>query len=151
MNILLEPPYYPQFIDNKTIVIIGGRGTGKTVTLRSIHFSNNKISQSKINLGIYFRATKNQVQAFAGKQLDEPEWKLAFQHYINLQLCIEMLDLLESITSVSNWSIGEFQHLDILCKRFSITDKPNTIKEINIELQKKLYRLDSVYNRPRSS
>ena len=153
----VEPPYYRQFIDNKTIVIMGGRGTGKTVTLRSIHFSNNKISQSKINLGIYFRATKNQVQAFTGKQLDEEEWKHAFQHYINLQLCTELLDLLESLSSTMTWSNEESQQLKILCKHFSIGDELNNINEIGLEFQKMVidltqYIIDpSQINRPKYS
>ena len=60
----VEPPYYGEFTDSRPMFLVGGRGTGKTIALRSLHFTNPAGPKHHGLLGIYVRAFKNRVRAF---------------------------------------------------------------------------------------
>ena len=93
----VRPPYYDQFVGNEPVFLVGGRGTGKTVALRSLHFRNS--SGGKTQLGIYIKAFKNRVQAFSGANLDIDTQQKAFEHYMNLLCCYELAQLCLRMTS----------------------------------------------------
>lgn len=87
----VRPPYYDQFVGNEPVFLVGGRGTGKTVALRSMHFRNSQGPQTQ--LGIYIKAFKNRVQAFSAANLNPDVQVRAFEHYMNLICCYELAQL----------------------------------------------------------
>ena len=81
----VRPPYYDQFVGHEPVFLLGGRGTGKTVTLRSLNFRN--ATEDEFQTGIYVKAFKNRVEAFSGANIDSETQIRAFEHYMNLLCC----------------------------------------------------------------
>lgn len=93
-----QPPYWRELSDGGPAFLIGGRGTGKTTSLRNMSFQG----QARLHgddpkewqsVGIYWRVGTNAVAAFRGQRLAVEEWTRAFSHYVNLELCTKILEL----------------------------------------------------------
>ncbi|MBL8802965.1 MAG: hypothetical protein JNN27_13260 [Planctomycetes bacterium] len=97
-NLFIVPPYFKKLEVPRPCILIGGRGTGKTTSLRSLRFDASEarrksegVSPRDINYwGIYVRMNKNRVRAFQGAGLSVDQWNRAFAHYFNL-LCVSEL------------------------------------------------------------
>ena len=87
-SLFVEPPYFSRLLEARPCVLIGGRGTGKTTSLRSLRFDSARAS-----VGIYVRFNKNRVRAFVGAGLSEDDWARVFAHYFNLLACQELCAL----------------------------------------------------------
>lgn len=92
-----KPAYFDRLLGMTPSFLVGGRGTGKTTTLRSMSFrgqariSKNPDPASWSVLGAYWKAEPNTVSAFRGKGLSSDEWTPIFSHYLNLRLCALVL------------------------------------------------------------
>lgn len=90
-----EPNYFPELISPRPCMLIGGRGTGKTTTLKGLSYEgqyqiNNENSAEIKNwsyYGLYFRINTNRVTIFKGPELSEEIWSKLFAHYFNLLIC----------------------------------------------------------------
>lgn len=102
-DLFIAPPYFAKLETARPCVLIGGRGTGKTTSLRSLRFDATAARLRSDNLpttelsyyGIYIRINKNRVRAFQGSQFPEDYWNKAFAHYFNLLCCVELCQLVE--------------------------------------------------------
>ena len=89
---------------SKALVIVGGRGCGKTTLLRyfchATQFSPRKYELTTTDLshiGLYWRADTNFLNAFVGGGESEETWRSAFQHLLACELSSEILRALRSI------------------------------------------------------
>jgi len=85
------PVYWGELVGLRPCVLVGGRGTGKTTTLRGLAYGG----QSSLRgddlsnwdaIGAYWRVDSMVVSAFWGRSLDESDWIGAFSHYVNLKM-----------------------------------------------------------------
>lgn len=93
----VTPPYYQRLKSLKPLFLIGGRGTGKTVSLKSLRYDNTGLYNSQrfpidnINIGTYIRFNKNRVTVFdKDEDTENLKWDKLFAHYFNL-LCADEL------------------------------------------------------------
>ena len=100
-DLFIAPPYFPKLEAARPCFLIGGRGTGKTTSLRSLRFdaslarlTSDSVPAEKLPYyGVYIRINKNRVRAFQGPQLTEEQWDKAFAHYFNILCCSELCRL----------------------------------------------------------
>ena len=144
----VEPPYYQRFLDIGPTFLIGGRGTGKTIALRSLHFSNKDSAGRPRHLGIYVKAFKNRVAAFSGTHLENDVWVAAFEHYMNLLCCIELADMCAEVGSDEVTPVRR-SSVRLLCEHFSIKNVPDTYRDLYDELRVQLARLTKFVVAPR--
>lgn len=92
------PLYFKQLLGITPAFLVGGRGTGKTTTLRSMSFGGQaRISRSLSPsswqvVGAYWKVEPNVVSVFRGKGVREELWSQVFSHYLNLKLSSLVID-----------------------------------------------------------
>jgi hypothetical protein len=95
-----EPGYFPELVSDRSCVLVGGRGSGKTTVLRGLSYQGqhalgrNRPVAEWPYYGFYLRIHTGRVMAFAGPGLPEPEWQPLFAHYANVLLCELVLEFL---------------------------------------------------------
>ncbi|WP_242090864.1 hypothetical protein [Curtobacterium sp. DN_7.5] len=96
-SMFTTPVYWSQLRGLRPCFLIGGRGTGKTTTLRSLCYEGQAALRSRSiadwgMIGVYWRVDAGVVNTFRGRGLDEDQWEGLFAHYLNLQLVHQLLD-----------------------------------------------------------
>jgi hypothetical protein len=100
-ELFVEPTYLTKLEASRPCFLVGGRGTGKTTSLQSLHYQSTLerlesegmgFSEQRY-LGIHIRLNKNRVRAFQGGQIDQDTWSKIFAHYVNLLVCLELAKL----------------------------------------------------------
>ncbi|WP_157377080.1 ORC-CDC6 family AAA ATPase [Agromyces sp. Root1464] len=92
------PLYFHKLLGLTPAFLIGGRGTGKTTTLRSMSYRGQaKVSKSSDPglwpvIGAYWKVEPSVVTAFKGRGVDEDTWTRVFSHYLNLRLSALVVD-----------------------------------------------------------
>lgn len=112
-DLFSEPAYWDRLSDTKPCLIVGGRGTGKTTTLRQLAYEGQyRLHGSDIAswsaLGLYWRIETNLTATFQGTRLSEADWIRTFSHYINLQF----VDMLVSFVTWRQSTLGEATRLN---------------------------------------
>ena len=94
--------FYTRLMKNKAAVLIGGRGTGKTMVLKSMAFEykmNSTSSQecwvNDLYIGCYIRIDTNIVSNFRGRGLNADTWGALFAHYFNLRVVQQIVKTLK--------------------------------------------------------
>ena len=90
-----EPAYFAHLLGNKSCVLMGGRGSGKTTVLRCLSYEGQEALgkqdlASPAFVGVYYKINTNVVTAFDGSDLDSVDWTRLFGHYLNLTICGEL-------------------------------------------------------------
>lgn len=131
----VKPPYYDKFVGYEPVFLLGGRGTGKTVTLRSLNFRN--ATENNLRTGIYVKAFKNRVEAFSAANIDPDIQIRAFEHYMNLLCCFELVELCIYLQSLRNRHQAIAQTMSLAATHFGIVGPHNdpTILRNNLRLQ----------------
>lgn len=101
-SLFSEPTYFPTLVDRRPTVLVGGRGTGKTTVLRCMTYQGQYALLGddlpallrQPYVGIYRRVNTNRVTAFQGQGRSDDEWTRIFSHYVNLEICENLLDAL---------------------------------------------------------
>ena len=81
-----EPAYFAHLLGNKSCVLMGGRGSGKTTVLRCLSYEGQE-ALGKQNLetpacvGVYYKINTNVVTAFDGPDLEPSDWRKLFGHF----------------------------------------------------------------------
>lgn len=137
-----HPNYWPKLSAVRPCILEGGRGTGKTTALKGMAYEGqfalrgSELKQWE-SIGAYWRIESNVVTSFRGKRISDDDWQSYFAHYVNIQLCLLVLDFLD-------WRKNE---LDIPASL--IPEKWNqvlyyfniskaTVDQLRVNLQKKL-------------
>lgn len=81
-----EPTYFTHLLGNKSCVLTGGRGSGKTTVLRCLSFEGQRALRRQdwaapTHVGVYYRVNTNIVTAFDGPELRQDEWRRIFGHF----------------------------------------------------------------------
>lgn len=118
--------FYSRLLKPKAAVLVGGRGTGKTMLLKSMAFEymvNNKSNEIARQLwertsylGCYIRADTNIVSSFRGRGIDEEEWGLLFAHYFNLRAAQQIV---KTVKILINKDIISGNIIDHFINRYS--------------------------------
>jgi len=88
----------------KALVIVGGRGCGKTTLLRyfchATQFSPRRptiCADDLAHIGLYWRADTNFLNSFTGGQQSPETWRAAFEHLLACELGKEIIRSLSSL------------------------------------------------------
>ena len=109
-RLFTRPSYFPQLTTTHPCFLVGGRGTGKTTTLRSLSFQGQAAlrgSQPSFSdpsswpfVGMYYRVNTNRVRAFGGSEVGDGSWLRLFGHYLNLEFSGLVLGFLQWYTEL---------------------------------------------------
>ncbi|EGG34819.1 conserved domain protein [Paenibacillus sp. HGF5] len=153
--------FYTRLLNNKAAVLVGGRGTGKTMLLKSMAFKykviNKSVNQSQIfwstdhYLGCYIRADTNIVSGFKGRGIDEESWNALFAHYFNLRALQEVVKTV--ITIIDKNIINEIDMEELVQRYVNLlgqnTTKIKTIKDMYQNIQFNMDELVRYINNPK--
>lgn len=147
---------FPQLMKPESpmpMLILGGKGSGKTHIMRYFSFNSKKISYGPdfLNnlakdryLGIYLRCGGLNSSRFQGSNFSEDAWKGLFAYYTDLWFSQLLLQIVEEIINIANCSIDEKLICDEVCNSLfdkKITSIPNTIHGLRAlirDLQKQM-------------
>jgi len=147
-SLFIPPPYLAKLEGKRPSFLIGGRGTGKTTTLRSMRFDANyerlRLTESKVSMryfGIYIRINKNRVRAFQVPELVEEERRRAFAHYFNLLTCQELCQL-------STWLESASESIDFgpVFSAFGLENSIDRVAELEAYISDEISRLELFVN-----
>lgn len=101
----IVPLYYdklPFGEQRKPLVIVGGRGCGKTTLLRYLshrtQFSSSRSFGDQVpTIGLYLKADTQFLRLFQGEELKPKGWEGAFGHFLALTLAAEVLESLNGL------------------------------------------------------
>ncbi len=159
----IVPPFFERisiFADKGSVRILGGRGCGKTMFIRyfshgsSFNAQRRDIPDSELKtVGLYLRPDTG----FCGLMI--PEWlgahqaKLAFSHYVALNLLKDAVQALDSIRGAHfvNGSIdfGDPLLSSALMRQLGLTD--DRVSRLDDELEMKLVELENWVRNPKYS
>lgn len=150
-SMFVEPPYFSQLQEARPCVLIGGRGTGKTTSLRSLRFDSGGLTTESpgqpSSVGIYVRFNKNRVRAFSGAGLSQEEWSRLFAHYFNLLACSELCAYL--IWQANTELGGTAADLDTALVSESLGfGQVRGAQELQLEIRRALVKLQLFVNNP---
>lgn len=148
-----QPSYWDRLSDSRPSLIIGGRGTGKTSTLKQLAYEGQFRSHGGDigkwdGLGLYWRIQTNVTAAFQGDRIQPKDWIRIFSHYINLHF----VDMLSRFVTWRNAELGVQTALDLdqlrrTCIGLSIPE--TTCFEIFAErVTEELLRFEAAINGP---
>ena len=151
-DLFAKPAYFPELEQRRPCVLIGGRGTGKTMVLRGLSYegrqalSNSPPPSDWSYYGLYYKVNTNRVTAFAGPEISEVRWTRLFAHYVNLLLC-------EKISNFMMWyerSVGTSMALapdqfTVVCESMHI-ENVNSFAALSSQIKMSLVRFESLIN-----
>ena len=155
--LFVEPAYFSKLTAKRPCLLVGGRGTGKTTTLKSLRFdataerleSSGKSIDKQMYLGLFVRMNKNRVRAFAGRDLDPQTWQQAFAHYFNLLVCSEFCSLAAWLERIHQraLSVDALQHISL---DLAVTPA-STIADLHSTIIRSITLLEVFINNPASA
>lgn len=115
------PLYFKQLLGITPAFLVGGRGTGKTTTLRSMSFGGQARISGSLSpsawqvVGAYWKVEPNVVSVFRGKGVSEELWSQVFSHYLNLKLSSLVVDYALWLTDAGHKIELEQHRLNLFC------------------------------------
>ena len=155
------PPFFHQLdlkVAKKPRVIIGGRGSGKTMLLRYLShqtmFSSKRESipdESISHIGLYWRVDTQFATAMDKRGVCEDTWQSAFDHLAALMLGMEVLNSLKSIASSTSQVVEEQDLAEIDFQRLNNFNKnlPSSFNELYLNLEELLWTFRTWVNNVR--
>lgn len=147
------PVYFPELMTQRTCVLMGGRGTGKTTVLRCLsyegqHALNTETDITKWdNFGLYYRVNTNRVTAFTGQEKSDDFWHPLFSHYFNLIISELTADFLSwyAKNTLKFSQDDESKILENVCDSLCI-EASGTIEEFKKNVRKSKIKLETYIN-----
>lgn len=139
----------------KALVIVGGRGCGKTTLLRYFchptQFSSRRPSVDEDDIrhiGLYWRADTNFLNSFAGGEQSASIWRSAFEHILACELGKEIIRSLHTLNcSFSRKEkFGELDHVDLSELQEFDSEIGSTLAHVELALQRSRIRLATWIN-----
>lgn len=154
-SLFIQPAYFTKLLARRPCLLIGGRGTGKTTTLRSLRFDAaiarlpvGDTAASLTHFGIYVRINKNRVRAFSGDELTPKEWSQAFAHYFNLLACQEMCSLCSWLEKQA-FPTARAVELGTVAASFGLSNGTVNASILSAALEERLAQLELFVNNPK--
>jgi hypothetical protein len=126
------PPFYADLdllAAKKPRVIIGGRGTGKTMLLRYLsHYTMFSRKRPEVpedavaHIGLYLRADTQFAHAMEGRGIEADTWSSAFEHLLALLLAGEVVRSLSSIADSKSSALTPSQLEKVTFSRLATFD-----------------------------
>ncbi len=142
----------PPFLNNlgiksqtKAIVIVGGRGCGKTTLLRyfchASQFSDkrpNLPEDALLHIGLYWRADTNFLNSFVGGGQTPETWRAAFEHLLACELGKEIIHSLRNLNCnpERQGDYGKLDELDLRAVQDFDESLGRTLTDVEMSLQK---------------
>lgn len=157
----IVPPFFERisiFTDKRSVRILGGRGCGKTMFIRyfshgsALSAERTDVPESELGaIGLYLRPDTGFCGLMSAEWLGAQQAKLAFSHYVALNL---LKDACQSVRSISNakFSIGPIDLGDptlsaALAKQLGLADR--RVSSLAVEVESKLVELEAWVRNPR--
>lgn len=154
-NYFSEPYYFSDLKDIRPCVLQGGRGTGKTMVLRSLSYQGQfnllgkDIAKFDKNdfVGFYIRMNTNHVRAFEGEEIPESLWMRVFGHFINLLFVNEVVSFIcwhkELVPDDEELSP---EYCSLISETLFLPQKASSQKELFSAVKFGLYKFQSELN-----
>ena len=149
----LQPSYWDRLLDSRPSLIIGGRGTGKTSTLKQLAYegqyqSHGADMENWNALGLYWRIQTNLTAAFQGERISSQDWVRIFSHYVNLHF----VGMLSSFVTWRETTLGiqtalDSEQLRRTCIALSMPEA-GSFEEFSIQISDELIRFEAAINGP---
>lgn len=157
----IVPPFFQRisiFADKRSVRILGGRGCGKTMFIRyfghgsALNPQRSDIPESELQaIGLYFRPDTGFCGLMTSGWLGEQQARLAFSHYVALNLLIDACRSVRSINKApfadGPIDIGDPVLGAALTKQFGMQDRHVSVLEV--ELESRLVDLESWVRNPK--
>lgn len=146
-----SPLYVKSLAGISPAFLVGGRGTGKTTTLRSLAFRGQARISGSSNpadwemVGAYWKVEPNVVAVFKGKGVEEEQWVSIFTHYLNLKLISLVLDFVAWIEEHRGCVELKERPLRLLERSLGIT-KCQTASELSMHVDLAMVEIESKIN-----
>ncbi len=144
------PLYFHKLLGLTPAFLIGGRGTGKTTTLRSMSYRGQARVSGSLDpkswpaIGAYWKVEPSVVTAFKGRGVEEDDWIRIFSHYLNLRLSALVVDFArwysENHTSfaLDQHRVQLFVHSLHIAPSASLEELANAIDVALVDIEAKL-------------
>lgn len=145
-----KPAYFAHLHGDKSCVLMGGRGSGKTTVLRCLSYEGQDAlreynSDSPSYVGIYHKVNTNIVTAFEGPELNKKEWQQLFGHFFNLTICSEMAKY--AVWYANNFKMFDISNLSL--KEISTTlgfEKAKSLLDLSEKISESISNLEIYIN-----
>jgi len=149
--------FYSRMLKNKAAVLIGGRGTGKTMLLKSMAFEyksnslprSEEIWRNEHYLGCYIRIDTHIVSNFRGRGISEEVWGELYAHYFNFRATQQIVNTIKKIITLR--LVFEDKFLDFINRYFELIDEPSSersIESMEKSIRRKIDELVRYINNP---
>lgn len=121
-----QPNYFKRLLGITPSFLVGGRGTGKTTTLRSMSYPGQRRIHASYDpkdwdvTGVYWKFEPSLVSVFSGKGVPDTVWASAFEHYLNLKLSSEVIRFAEYLMSQDHKVSVSQHHLDLFQRSMNL-------------------------------
>jgi hypothetical protein len=145
------PLYFKQLVGITPSFLVGGRGTGKTTTLRSMSFGGQARISESLNpsewevVGGYWKVEPNVVSVFRGKGVPEELWSSVFSHYLNLKLSSLVVDYAEWLVQNSHDVRIETHQLSLFIRSLNLKDC-ESLKDLSQAIDLALVDIEATIN-----
>lgn len=94
------PGYFASLEQFRPCVLQGGRGSGKTTTLKGLSYQGQykiwhedilAFDQKSQYIGLYRRIDTNHVRVFRGAGIEQEKWQKLFGHFFNLETILDVV------------------------------------------------------------
>lgn len=144
------PSFMAELETNRSCLLVGGRGTGKTTLLKGLTLKGqmellNQPEEALQFIGVYVRINSNRVAAFAGSELEQSRWNQVFGHYINLLLIDELLRTVLVLESTNASDTISSEGLDLTCMALHLPSCQD-LSELHSAVRRSLVQLEAAVN-----
>lgn len=157
-ELFVQPSYFSKLESKRPALLVGGRGTGKTTSLRSLRFDatyERLVSQGltygdQAHLGIFIRINKNHVRAFQGGSVSADIWQKAFAHYFNLLACTELCELVIWLQNMLGLRLSQ-RPVKRIATSLALDHVDGSVESLKVAIVDALSKLQLYVNNPKTS
>ena len=150
-DLFAKPAYFPELEQRRPCVLIGGRGTGKTMVLRGLsyqgrHALNPTPPSDWPYYGLYYKVNTNRVTAFSGPEIPDDRWTHLFGHYVNLIFCEQISSFMVWYERISGTTI-QLSPVDFraVCESIHV-EEVSSFESLASQIRLSLVRFESMIN-----
>lgn len=144
------PSFMAELETNRSCLLVGGRGTGKTTLLKGLSLRGQMylLGQGEDALsfvGVYLRINSNRVAAFSGPELPQERWDRVFAHYVNLLLIDELLRTIQVLQDAQLPTAISEEGLELTCLSLHL-EPCDTLESLHTAVRYSMVRIEAGIN-----